>query len=86
MLIIKLILYALLAYIIYQLLRFFRTLGRATKTPRRVKRVSSMMVKDEMCNTYLPKEEALKEVIQGKEHFFCSEECQKKFLERKKYH
>ena len=42
------------------------------------------MVKDEFCNTYLPREDALKERIDGKEYFFCCQECRKKFLEQKK--
>jgi YHS domain-containing protein len=42
------------------------------------------MVKDEVCNTYLPKEDAIRENIGGKEYFFCSKECRQKFLEQKK--
>jgi YHS domain-containing protein len=42
------------------------------------------MVKDEACNIYLPKEDAIREIIDGKEHFFCSHECRKKFLEQRK--
>jgi YHS domain-containing protein len=42
------------------------------------------MVKDEYCNTYLPKEESIKKMHQGKEYYFCSEECMKNFLEEKK--
>ena len=43
-----------------------------------------MMVKDEICNTYLPQEDAIKELKEGKEYFFCSKECHQKFLESKK--
>jgi YHS domain-containing protein len=42
------------------------------------------MVKDEVCNTYLPREDAIREVIKGEEHFFCSNDCRQKFLEAKK--
>jgi len=42
------------------------------------------MIKDEICNTYLPKEDAVKEIHEGKEYFFCSQECRRKFLESKK--
>ena len=41
------------------------------------------MVKDEICNTYLPKEEAIAAKFDGKEYFFCSKECHQKFLEQK---
>jgi YHS domain-containing protein len=44
------------------------------------------MVKDEMCNTYLPKEDALKANYAGKDYYFCSKECRQKFLEQKKPH
>lgn len=81
---IKLILYGLLFYIAYQLIRFFRVLGKAKKTSPTARRSSGLMVKDEICNTYLPKEEAIKEVFDGKEYYFCSNECRQKFLEQKK--
>lgn len=42
------------------------------------------MVKDEMCNTYLPQEDAIKEIYEGKEYYFCSKECKQKFLEQNK--
>jgi len=42
------------------------------------------MVKDEVCNTYLPREDAIRENWDGKEFFFCSPECRGKFLEQRK--
>jgi YHS domain-containing protein len=42
------------------------------------------MVKDEVCNTYLPREDAIRESIDGMDHFFCSSECRDKFLQQKK--
>ncbi|MCX8159317.1 MAG: YHS domain-containing protein [Candidatus Saccharicenans sp.] len=39
------------------------------------------MVKDEVCNTYIPEDEALKENKNGRVYYFCSEDCRKKFLE-----
>jgi len=84
--VIKIILYGLLIYLIYLLLRFFRTLGRVSKRPQAPKQSSGLMVKDEVCNTYLPKEDALKEIHEGKEYYFCSPLCRQKFLEQKKPH
>ena len=81
---IKIILYGLLFYIIYQLIRFFRALGKVKRSSPGARRTSGIMVKDEVCNTYLPKEEAIKEIIQGKEYYFCCDECRQKFLEQKK--
>jgi len=82
--IIKLIFYILLAYVIYVIYRFFQRIAKASKDQRVSKHPSGMMVKDETCNTYLPKEEALKEVYEGKEYYFCSKGCRDKFLEQKK--
>ena len=84
--ILKIILYALLAYMVYALFRFFRALNKGSKSSRTSKLASGIMVKDEICNTYLPKEDAIKEIHKGKEYFFCSKECRQKFLEQKKSH
>jgi len=81
----RLILYAFVAYIIYLLFRFFQALKKVSKSPgHQTRRLSGIMVKDESCNTYLPKEDAIREVIEGKEYFFCSKECRQKFLEEGK--
>jgi len=82
--IIKIIFYAFLVYVGYLFFRFFRALNKASKPPRATKRTSGIMVKDEICNTYLPKENAIRQVYEGKEYYFCSSECRQKFLEQKK--
>lgn len=83
---IKIILYALLFYVVYRLLRFFSALSRLKKASKPPNPPSGTMVKDDMCNTYLPKEDAIKEIYEGKEYYFCSKECRQKFLEQKKTH
>ena len=82
----KLLYWAFLAYLVYAVLRFFRSLGRAFRpNPRpRPKIEAGVMVKDEECGTYLPREDALREIKDGKEFFFCSQECRRKFLEKRK--
>lgn len=82
----RLIWYAFLAYIVYAVIRFFSRSGRP-KPPRpaaKSGREAGLMVKDEVCNTYLPREDAVCQVQDGKEHFFCSQACRKKFLEDRK--
>lgn len=81
---IKILYYGLIVYLIYLLVRFFTSLGRKKSTPKTMPSHSGVMVKDEFCNTYIPREEALREVIHGREYFFCSRECRDKFLERRK--
>jgi len=78
--------YALLAYIVYLLYRFFKTVNKGSQRPRTIKSQSGVMVKDEACNTYLPKEEAIKISFEGRDYFFCSRECKQKFLDSKKPH
>jgi len=80
----RLILYALFAYIVYTVIRAFQKLGRKSHSPHQAKKNAGKMVKDEVCSTYLPQEDAIKEIREGKEFFFCSKECRQKFLESKK--
>lgn len=82
----KLAAYALLAYAIYMIVKFFSALNRGNRPQAPKQKAGGIMVKDEVCNTYLPKEEAVRELYQGQEYFFCSEECRRKFLETKKPH
>jgi len=81
----RLIIYAILAFFVQKVFRFFLATGKKTisNTERPSKKISGVMVKDEICQTYLPKEDAIRELKGGKEYFFCSKECQKKFLKNK---
>jgi len=80
----RIIFYAFLFYLILRVVNFFTSLGQLKKNNQRKERLSGVMVKDEICNTYIPKEEAIREVRNGREHFFCSRECRKKFLQADK--
>ena len=42
------------------------------------------MVRDRICNTFLPRGRALSLHQDGQEHFFCSESCRSAFLEGRK--
>ena len=39
------------------------------------------MVRDRVCNTFLPRSRALLVTVDGHEHCFCSERCRARFLE-----
>jgi len=80
----RLILWALIVYFIYLVWKYIRSPRRRPAPPPQSKRLPQMMVKDETCNTYLPMEEAIKEIYQGKEYYFCSRDCRQKFLDQKK--
>jgi len=49
----------------------------AAKTPPRT---ASRMVRDRICNTFLPRSNALVERVGDDEHFFCSERCRRAFV------
>jgi uncharacterized protein len=71
-----------IVYIAYRVIRFFKALTRPRPAPKPPPQTQGIMVKDEVCNTYIPKEEAIREVRDGQERFFCSEECRRKSHER----
>ena len=75
----RFVLFFFLAYVAFLFIRIYLGLKRAAKRPRQAPRqVRGEMVKDEICNTYIAREEALTEVRGGVEHYFCSEECRRK--------
>ena len=41
------------------------------------------MVRDRVCNTFLPRSRALSARVGQEEHFFCSERCKQEFLARR---
>jgi len=47
--------------------------------PKNNMRQNDVMVKDPACGVYLPRSEAIRKKIRGEEHFFCTEECVRKF-------
>jgi uncharacterized protein len=80
----RLVFYLIVSYVIYLFLRLLLSPRRpAPREPNR-SQPSGVMVKDETCNTYLPREEAILEKAEGKDYYFCSQECRQKFLEQQK--
>lgn len=80
----RLIYWALIIYFIYIVWKFIRSPRKRPDPTQAPKKLPQMMVKDEVCNTYLPVEDALKEIHGGREYYFCSKDCRQKFLEGKK--
>ena len=76
------ILLVFVAYVAYLFLRIILGLKRiTTRTQARTepsRRDQGVMVKDEICGTYIPREDALTEMRDGVERYFCSEECRRK--------
>jgi uncharacterized protein len=74
----RLVLYVFLFYIAYILFRVYRAATRPKKPTGEPRQIQGVMVKDDICNTYIPRDEAIREVRDGQERFFCSEECRRK--------
>jgi uncharacterized protein len=75
----RLIFYTIIAYLIYKFILAVLVPRPRSQTRQRSEGRSGVMVKDEVCNTYLPKEDAIEQTIGGREHYFCSQECRRKF-------
>ena len=48
--------------------------------PSPVPRTQGEMVRDRVCNTFLPRSRALSLSRDGEDHFFCSEACREAFI------
>jgi len=82
---IRIIFWGLLIYFLYRLLTMFQKTARPPQAPPEPPvSPSGTMVKDEVCQTYLPREKALRDIIDGQERYFCSPECRQKCLEERK--
>jgi len=74
----RFVLFLFLAYVAFLFIRIYLGVKRVRRRAQAPRQVRGEMVKDEICNTYIPREEALTEVRDGQERYFCSEECRRK--------
>lgn len=74
----RLIILAILLYILYRLVKGSFKQDRETSRDR-ADGVIDEMVQDPYCKTYIPRRQAVRRVHGGSEIFFCSEECADKF-------
>jgi YHS domain-containing protein len=56
--------------------------GIAAQLGRKAGSQPEELVRDAFCRTYIPKRSALKKRIAGADHYFCSRDCLKRFLQR----
>ncbi|MCX5892717.1 MAG: YHS domain-containing protein [Deltaproteobacteria bacterium] len=72
----------IIGYLIYLVIRkVAQSLGLWPQPPRPVAktREPDVLVQDPICQTFIPRREALKAEKDGKVYFFCSEGCLKRF-------
>jgi uncharacterized protein len=81
---IRLLIIIFLIYILYGVVK--KVFGAASKISGRDSSsgVISEMVQDPFCNTYIPRNEAYRAIIGGKEILFCSRECAEKYKDIEK--
>jgi YHS domain-containing protein len=87
----KYVVLAILAWFVYLFLRSL--LRRPRARPRRDpfdhgtangEEFQGDAVRDPVCGTFLTEQLALRKTVGGKEYFFCSEECFRRFLSERK--
>ena len=76
----------LLVYLGYRVLKGFFAPPPMPSGTRPEKRkdmvpVDDIMVKDPVCQTYIPKRDEIKAVIDGNTLYFCSTECRDKYMD-----
>jgi YHS domain-containing protein len=74
----QIIILIFLFLIIYTIRRSFRQ-PTSIKKENSKGQASENMIKDPVCNIYIPESEAVKKIVEGKTFFFCSNECADKF-------
>ncbi len=79
---IRLLIFALLAFLAYTLynaiVRSLPGRGRGNPPQQKTDR-GEAMVKDPQCGTFVPRGEALEKVVNGRNYYFCSKECRDAF-------
>lgn len=69
----------LFLYVMYRLIKSFFREGRTEIHKSGTSGMIDEMVQDPFCKTYIPRREAFKKVLGGKEILFCSKECAEKY-------
>ena len=72
---------ALLFAIGWWLSRLFRALRSGTRRRTVSPPPDQSMVRDRVCNTFLPRSSAIETRIGKRTYYFCSDECRQRFLQ-----
>ncbi len=75
----QIIILILLSLIVYMIKKLFRQPPSEKKTTSK-EEADENMVKDPVCNIYIPESAAVKKVIGGKTFYFCSNKCAEEFI------
>jgi len=71
----------LILFVVRLVVRAVAALFRPTKRFRDTPKIAGVdLVRDRVCNTFLPRERAIRTVIAGREEYFCSTSCRDRAL------
>ncbi len=76
----RLLVWCLLLYIGYRLLKSALSAEKSTGAARRA--VDEETVRDPICGVYLSRDDAVVGTLEGTRHYFCSLDCLEKFREQ----
>ncbi len=79
---IRILILAVLFYILYRLLFGNRKKKQATSQVPPEIPAQDTLAEDPICHTYVPQSQALSVEMDEKTYYFCSKECRNKFIEQ----
>jgi YHS domain-containing protein len=82
----KLLILLVVGYLLYRSFKsWFLLNAGAKKTPveKKARDIEDVMVKDPVCEVFIPKREAIHLQAEGKNYYFCSDQCKDVFLEKR---
>ena len=80
---IRIILYALIIYLAYRLIKIGSSGGRVSpKHEPASEREDTELIKDPQCGTYFLKRTGVSVQIDGRQMYFCSEKCRDEYLKK----
>lgn len=68
--------------VVHQVSSTFRPDQSGKKATPSDQEVADEMVRDPICQTYIPKSLAIQKTLRGETYYFCSNECASKFSEQ----
>ncbi len=82
----KIIILLILFYLLYRLYMSGRKkrLAQRENSAGRRPAIADVLVQDPVCGAYVPRRQALSHHRDGREFFFCSEECRREFEQPRK--
>ena len=77
---VRLIIWALLGFIVYVIVKAAVQVFRAPTPPAEKSRGGETMERDPQCGTFVPRGEAVTASVRGRQHWFCSARCRDEYL------